>query len=256
MLRIVEIDALVVEEEAVPPPSRFRPEVMVQSSLKSNRNRRSGSTSRTSHARCPSPPMEQQAATDPWRGIAGRPRGVGTSHPHPITSLRAVDMRRNVGEYSLYLEAAGRYSSARHFTRGSQNETSIRHVAIAVAATSALMLLGPLSPANAAVVNWSLTVTSGSSTFATAVRCAHGGGRLAVKQTSSEPRAAGRYRLRNVKTGATTSQKAIANGKTAGWNGVAAGTHQLQVRRNVPEDTNGIAPGSGNTTFRGTFGCP
>lgn len=121
-------------------------------------------------------------------------------------------------------------------------------------------VVGLAAPASADQVDeWTEGVTSGSTSYETVAQavCTHAAGDISVRQVSSSPTAVGRYRIRNVNSGATALFGAVSDGGVAALGGIIAGTHELQTRRDVPKDTNGSwVPGSGVTTFSGRYRCP
>ena len=104
---------------------------------------------------------------------------------------------------------------------------------------------------------WSRGVTSDSTAYRSVVTCYHAAGTIGIRQTYATGRAAGTYRLQNVRTSGLSSPKATSSGGLVQWTNVKAASHTMQVRRLHPADTNGWwSPGSGVTTFRGRYSCP
>jgi hypothetical protein len=104
--------------------------------------------------------------------------------------------------------------------------------------------------------DWEKGVASDSTAFRTVRTCNHAYGNIGIRQTYGTNHAAGFYRLYNPVYRKSTTAKGTSSGGLVEWRGVVAGTHTMQVRRIYLSDTNGLAPGSGVTTFRGRYSCP
>jgi hypothetical protein len=128
---------------------------------------------------------------------------------------------------------------------------------VAVAFVASVLSIG--SSASATQTDYFVEgVTSGSYSFepvADAI-CVHTAGSIVAFQSSSSPTATGYYRIENLNTYATSAAYAVKDGYQITFSVIVAGTHQLQVRRYYPADTNGIGFGSGVTTFYGYYTCP
>lgn len=138
------------------------------------------------------------------------------------------------------------------------NPRTRARLALASALIATTLLLDPAGARADTVVNYSVGVTSGSSSYHnTNAVCSHGpGSEMSFRQTSSNPNAVGRYKLWNVSSETWSSVREVNDNGVGSWTAGGNASHRLYVRRAVPTDTNGaFVPGSGVTTFSGRFRC-